>query len=191
MMLQTIKKSIIGWIVFSLTVVLVFWIWYAAITNIWTNTSTLEVTSWSTLSADSWNKLLGNFEFLKSKTDTIDSRVTILEGVPVWAPNFDSWWIAVQSNTSNVQTLTHNFWTLPKNIVLYTSSTNDGTWARWTPLISPWLSYNSPETNIISSTDIKLYFHNLDNVIYCDVNNICPSWVTTSKTWYMRVFAWK
>ncbi len=66
MIKQAIKNAILHSVVFC-TTVLIFWIWYAAITNVWTNTSTLEVSSWSTLSADSWNKLLWNFENLNSR----------------------------------------------------------------------------------------------------------------------------
>lgn len=81
MIIQTIKKSIIGWVVFSLTI-LVFSIWYATIANIWTNTSELEVTTESTLSADNWNKLLGNFENLKTDINTIYNSTT--GRVKVW-----------------------------------------------------------------------------------------------------------
>ncbi len=87
MIRQTIKNAILHSVVFC-TTVLIFWIWYAAITNVWTNTSTLEVSSWSILSADSWNKLLGNFEFLNAKTENVYNvlgRIWIGEQNPIRA----------------------------------------------------------------------------------------------------------
>ena len=72
-MKETIKKSIIGWLVFVSTV-FVWGLLYAAIGSSWTNPSTLEVWAGSGLTATSWNNLLANFNNLDTRVNTINNR---------------------------------------------------------------------------------------------------------------------
>jgi len=108
MIKQILKKWILHWLIFSITI-LVFWVWYAAITNIWTAPSTLEVNTNSVLTADSWNKLLWNFEVLNEKifqTPIIWSWTQTSERSWLWNFIWDSqllnttpgifWWSAGQ-----------------------------------------------------------------------------------------------
>lgn len=65
-MIQTIKKSIVWAITFSLTTFTIFVV-YALVDSTWTTPSTLEVWTGSGLSATAWNKLLSNFNNLNSR----------------------------------------------------------------------------------------------------------------------------
>lgn len=150
-MIETIKKSFIWWIVFTLTVMII-WITYAA------------VSSWDTLTADMWNNRN--------------------------APDFDSGWVAEESSTDHETTFTHNFWSLPTNIVIMTAPDNTGTRARYQDIGSPWHSYTSPESTLATTTQIKLKYHYPDHFLYCDVNNPCE-WDSTTDSGYIRVLAWK
>jgi hypothetical protein len=74
---DTIKKSLIWGLVFSLTSLTVFVV-YATIGSVWTNPTTLEVWAGSWLSATSWNQLLANF-------NNLDGRVNSITSTPTWA----------------------------------------------------------------------------------------------------------
>jgi hypothetical protein len=103
MIKQILKKWILQWLIFSMTV-LIFGVWYAAITNVWTSPSTLEVNTNSVLTADSWNKLLWNFETLNdaiNETPIIWSWTQTSERAGVW--NF-IW------DVQNLNTTPGTFW---------------------------------------------------------------------------------
>lgn len=59
-MIETIKKSILWWFIFSLTIWLL-WFTYASIAN---------VSDWDTLTSDMWNSMVWNFNYSYSEIDT-------------------------------------------------------------------------------------------------------------------------
>ena len=83
-MKETIKKSIIWWVAFSLTVMIV-WVTYAAFVNI--NT----VNNWETLSSTLMNNIINNQKDL-------DTRLWLINSVPSWAiiafnsSSCPTWW---------------------------------------------------------------------------------------------------
>lgn len=161
MIRQTIKNAILHSVVFCLTV-LIFWIWYAAITNVWTTTSTLEVSSWSTLSADSWNKLLWNFEVLKWKTENI----------------YGSWW-----NTSIWTSAISSAWKL--NIYWNGGASGHNTmFNSWDNVTYVWIKWGVWQYYLYANNDWKFGIHKpgvWDRITILDNWNV---WIWNENPWY-------
>lgn len=163
MIIQTIKKSIIGWITFCLTV-LIFSIWYAAITNIWTNTWDLEVNNSSVLTSSWWNKLLWNFEVLSWVLNNANTRLDNLE--------LNSWWWIWYSQTR--QDLTSS----RVNDTIYTNNT-------WKPIVV--------SVSTVNSNTVSAHWWYVDNVLVSIVGSmasrrsnvvlVVPNW-STYRVWW-------
>lgn len=76
-MKETVKKSLIGWLVFSFTALTVFVV-YALVWSVWTSPDSLQVWVGSGLTATSWNQMLANF-------NNLNDKVTNLASIPSWA----------------------------------------------------------------------------------------------------------
>lgn len=74
-MKETIKKSLVGWLVFSLTAVWVFVVYAITIWNTWTDPQELESSSWSILTSANWNKMLANMNSLNEKTNLVWEQI--------------------------------------------------------------------------------------------------------------------
>ena len=90
-MKETIKKSLIGWLVFSFTALTVFVV-YAALSR----TTQTPVWAWSGLTATAWNDMINNMWYLKQTAESkLDpswngSALTWLTKTQVWLWNVDN-----------------------------------------------------------------------------------------------------
>ncbi len=107
------------------------------------------------------------------------------------APDYDSGWVAANSSSSHTDTFTHSFGSLPSNLIVYASYTNDNSWARLVNPNSMGLTYWPTENTVLTSNNIQINYYSWDWFLYCDSNNPCPVWVNSSETWYIRVLARK
>lgn len=117
-MINTIKKSILAWVTFFLTVVFLY-IWYAALTNTWTDPASLEVTTSSTLTADSWNKLLQNFNSLSWSVSVLSTSAYWIwsqTSERTWTWKF-IWDAQVQNTNSSIFS-----WTASQNYITVNQS---------------------------------------------------------------------
>ncbi|MCK9271978.1 complement C1q domain-containing protein [Candidatus Gracilibacteria bacterium] len=94
---ETIKKSIIGAVVFSFTTLTIFVV-YALVDSNWTNPTTLEVGAGSGLSSTSWNKLLSNFNNLNDKIKSVYFRAH--QNTPQALTNAS--WVTIKHNVENI-----------------------------------------------------------------------------------------
>lgn len=114
-MKETIKKSFLWGIVFSLTTITAIVV-YAAIGSTWTSPDTQEAWSWDTLTSASWNKLQANFNNHDSKiislTTDYNNLITSISSLsssattPTWAimwfylSSCPTWWVAADGTNS-------------------------------------------------------------------------------------------
>lgn len=107
-------------------------------------------------------------------------------------PDYDSGWLAEDTNTSHTRVLTHSLGVLPSRMTILVSSVADGSWARIASGTSPGDTNESPESSYLSTTEVRVRFHFQDNFLLCDLYGWwCPDGVATSKTGYIRVLLWR
>jgi len=144
-MKETIKRSLVWGLIFSLTSLTVF-IVYAAIGSTWTNPSTLEVWAWSGLSATSWNKLLENFNNLDGRVNNISVPQFLWQAQQnAWVTVTNQVWTDIPWTSLNINLATSKkiwmraFWSIiPTNTWNTSWSYSTHCWFRY---VIDWIPY--------------------------------------------------
>lgn len=133
-MKETIKKSLVGWLVFSLTVVSVFLV-YATIWSTWTNPWDIEASSWTTLTSANWNKMLANMNSLSWSLNNLNDRINTANWVldTSWNWVLFSIWCEYKFEILNKWTTTIT------NISYNTAISSDETWIQY--IWASWYYY--------------------------------------------------
>ena len=106
-------------------------------------------------------------------------------------PAYDSGWFYADTSYNNTITLNHNLNYIPTRIQMYAANSDNPTWVRPVPLQSQGNPYWAPESFWLSNTQALVILAFPDSIIFCDVNNPCPSGVSPSNKGYLRVLMWK
>lgn len=91
-MKETIKKSLVWGLVFSLTSLTVFLVYATGVFNL-----PSTATTWTALSSAEWNKMVGSLDYLKTTNDSLQTQVNALNAKftpEVWiTPTLLNWWV--------------------------------------------------------------------------------------------------
>lgn len=148
-MKETIKKSLVWGLVFSLTSLTVFLVYATGVFNL---PSTVWTGSW--LSSAEWNKMVGSLEYLKTTNDSLQTQATNLQTQitttnakftpEAWiAPTFQNWWLNYGYPYSTAWYFKDWFWIVHLKWIIRT-------WTVWASVFQLPIWYRPKEQNIFN-----------------------------------------
>jgi len=161
--IKKIKLWILQWLWFSMAILIVLWITYAA--------SVSTVTSWQALTADMWNSMAWNYDYSTWEVVTWKKWV---DGKPIYRRVILFWDLSANSSNDNT------WYNAPLNLQNPDTLISSNSLFVWrSELYSIYGSYTSQMRYFVDNTNFSYVFSSAYSVYFTDVKVIVEYTKTT------------